>query len=74
MIRTFSGKYLRERRLAAGLRPEQLAIAVDRSVYSILRYERGTADPSSATLGALADCLKCSIDDFYAREGVADAA
>jgi DNA-binding XRE family transcriptional regulator len=74
MFRTFSGAHLRAARLNAGLKPEQLALRVDRSVWSIHVYERGAAAPSAAVLGALADSLGCRIDDLYAREAVANDA
>ncbi|MFI5931283.1 helix-turn-helix domain-containing protein [Actinoplanes sp. NPDC051494] len=74
VARTFSGPQLRARRVAAGLRPEQLALRIDRSVFSVHQYERGTAHPSVPVLGALADQLGCSIDDLFAREAVASGA
>lgn len=76
MARTFSGARLRQARLAAGFKPEQLAVRIDRSVYSVHQYERGIAFPSAPVLGALADVLRCRIDDLYATpvEAVRDAA
>lgn len=74
MARTFSGRRLRETRLAAGLKPEQLALRIDRSVYSIHQYERGVMVPSAEVLGRLADTLGVAIDDLYEHPAaVADA-
>lgn len=73
--RQFSGSLLRQARRAAGLKPEQLALRIDRSVYSIHQYERGVAAPSTPVLGRLADVLDVKIDDLYNQsEAVADAA
>lgn len=75
MARMFSGRRLREVRTAAGLKPERLALLIDRSVYSIHQYERGTALPSVPVLGALADALGVAVDDLYEHQAVsADAA
>ncbi|MGX6607479.1 helix-turn-helix domain-containing protein [Micromonosporaceae bacterium Da 78-11] len=65
MARIFSGRRLRERRLAAGLKAEQLALGINRSVWTVHQYERGSACPSAPILGAIADELSCSIDDLY---------
>jgi transcriptional regulator with XRE-family HTH domain len=61
----FSGMRLREARIAAGLRPEQLALHVGRSVYAIHEYERGRSVPSGNVIGALAVALDISIDDLF---------
>lgn len=71
MTRTFSGQRLREHRIAAGLKPEALAPRINRSVFTIHQYERGVALPSVPVLGALADVLNVSVDDFFVREAVA---
>jgi transcriptional regulator with XRE-family HTH domain len=69
-VRTFSGARLRQQRIAASLKPEQLALAIDRSVYAVHEYERGRANPSADVLGALADTLDCPVDAFYTDEAV----
>lgn len=75
VARKFSGQRLREHRLAAGLKPEQLALLIDRSVWTYFEYERGKTMPAVSTLGAIADQLGCSVDDLYVREAaVPDAA
>lgn len=73
MARMFSGLRLREARLAAGLKPEQLAVRIDRSVWAIHQYERGTAQPSTNALVGLSDVLGTPLDTFFA-EVSADAA
>lgn len=67
MARKFSGSRLRAQRVAAGLSPEQLALRIDRSVYSVHVYEQGRARPSVGVLGSLADCLDCPVDAFFAE-------
>lgn len=75
MARSFSGQLVRTRRLAAGYKPEQLALRIGRSVWSVLQYERGAVLPPAPVLGTLADQLSCTVDDFFTREsGAADAA
>lgn len=70
MARSFSGSHLRERRQAAGLKPEQLACRIGRSVFTVHQYERGIARPSAAILGALADQLNCAVDDLFSSGAV----
>jgi transcriptional regulator with XRE-family HTH domain len=74
MPRTYSSRRLRQARLAAGLKPERLALLIDRSVWSIHQYERGTVTPPAPVLGQLADQLGCSVDDFFVREAVTPGA
>jgi transcriptional regulator with XRE-family HTH domain len=66
MARIFSGPQLREHRLSAGLKPEHVAIAIDRSTYSVREYELGRVTPSTETLGKLADVFDCPVDAFFA--------
>lgn len=73
MARQFSGHRLREARKSAGISPEQLAVNVGRSFYSIREWEQGRVTPSVATLAALADIVGCSVDDLLTEEA-ADAA
>lgn len=75
MPRNFSGQRLRSARIAKDLKPEALALRVNRSVYSIHEYERGRALPSVPVLAALALVLDTSIDDLFATdEALAQAA
>jgi len=74
MARKFSGRQLRDARLAAGLKIEHLALRIDRSVFTISQYERGHVQPPAGILGAIADALGCTVDDLYAREAVASVA
>jgi transcriptional regulator with XRE-family HTH domain len=70
VARIFSSQRLRELRLAAGFKPEQLAMRVDRSVWAVHQYERGLTQPSASVLGRLADVLGCNVDDLFVRQAV----
>jgi transcriptional regulator with XRE-family HTH domain len=73
MARKFSGQLLRAHRLAAGLKPEHVAIAVDRSTFSVREYELGRVTPPVDMLGTLADFFGCPVDDFFATPTDASA-
>jgi len=64
MTRQFSGRRLREARVAAGVTTEHLAIFTRRSAYSIHEYERGRVCPPLHVAALLAAALGCTIDDF----------
>jgi transcriptional regulator with XRE-family HTH domain len=64
-VHQFSGQKLREARKAAGVRPELLAVRVDRCLGSIRLYERGEADPPASIVAALADALEIAPGDLY---------
>jgi ribosome-binding protein aMBF1 (putative translation factor) len=66
MARYFAPQRLRDARIAAGLSPERLALAVERSVFVVHDYERGRALPSVTVLGRLAHVLAVPIDDLFA--------
>lgn len=68
MARRFSGRLLQQQRKGAGLKPEQLALRVNRSVFAVHQWERGTASPRASVLAALADTLNCSVEDFFAQD------
>lgn len=68
MAKVFSGPSLRRARIAEGLRPEQLALSIERSVYSIHGYELGRICPPVDVLANIADILHCDINDFLAEE------
>lgn len=74
MARQFSGQRLRAARQAAGLKPEQLALLIDRSVYSIHQYERDVQVPSVSVLAAIAATLDVSMDSLLTAREVADVA
>lgn len=74
MARQFSGRRLREARKSAGISPEQLAISVGRSAYSIHEYELGRATPIVAVLAAIADALGRPVDDLFAEAEPSEAA
>lgn len=65
-MRRFSGQQVRNRRQAAGLRPEHLAVAVGKSAAAIHAYEVGTIDPPSSVVAGLAAALGCAPGDLFA--------
>lgn len=67
MFFKFSGDELRQRRRAAGLSVERLAIAVGRSYASIALYERNEVCPPTPVVAALAHVLECHPGDLYAE-------
>jgi len=69
--RKFSGARCRQKRHDAGLRAEILALEIGRSYYSVVEYELGRVTPSLTTAAAIADTLRCTVDDLL--EEVADA-
>ena len=69
----FSGRALRTARQDCGLRAEQLALAVQRSVYSIHSYETARAVPSVPVLARLAGALGCPLEALF-EDGAADDA
>lgn len=64
MRREFSGRRLREARIAAGISPEQLAVELRRSAHSVQEYERGRVIPPVNVLVTAASLLGCSLDDL----------
>jgi transcriptional regulator with XRE-family HTH domain len=70
MARRFSGQQLRERRLAAGVEVERLALEIHRSAFTIQAYESGRVHPTADLIGAIADALGCDPGDFFDAEEV----
>jgi transcriptional regulator with XRE-family HTH domain len=70
---TFSGTALRRIRKDAGQKAEQLALAVDVSVYSIHQYERGTNYPTVPGVCRLADALGVPVGSLFEAEETVDA-
>lgn len=62
--RCFSGSRLRTARTAAGLRPEEVAQRIRRSVYSIHEYERGRVRPPVEVIDRLAGALSVSMESL----------
>ena len=54
-------------RRAANLRPEQLAVAIDRSAFQVQSYEAGRATPPVNVLARIADTLDRPVDAFLAE-------
>ncbi|MEU8519075.1 helix-turn-helix transcriptional regulator [Streptomyces sp. NPDC048577] len=68
MARHFSGLRLRASRQAAGISIEHLAVAIGRSAYSILEYQRGRVTPPVDVLFAIADALGCDVTELLDEE------
>jgi transcriptional regulator with XRE-family HTH domain len=68
MARCFSGQRLREKRIAAGFKREQLALLIGRGVYSVLDYEQGRTQPPVNVAAALAAACGCAVDDLLVDE------
>ncbi len=68
MARCFDGQRLRDARIAANLRPEQLALLAGRSVFTIHAYERGTIHPPINVLAQVAEQLGRTLDDFLTED------
>lgn len=62
---TFSGNALRRIRVAAGIRPERLAVDVGRSTDTLRGYEHGRIDPPASVVGALAGALNVEPGDLF---------
>ena len=62
---TLKGSRIRKRRLALGMRQEDLAKALKMSVSTINRFERNKGEPKASTLHAIARVLKCRMEDFF---------
>lgn len=62
---TFSGRRLHARRVAVGMRRENLAAAMDCTYGIVARWEQGNAAPSAAYLMRLCTVLDCAIEDLF---------
>jgi transcriptional regulator with XRE-family HTH domain len=62
-LSTFSPWKLRRAR--RDRRPEQVAVAINRSVESLRLYERGSVIPSIPVLTRLAECYGVDVFDFF---------
>lgn len=58
--------HLKNRRQQSGLSQKQIAEFLQISSQSISKWEKGEAKPSIDYLPALAECLNCEINDFFA--------
>lgn len=68
------GRRVRERRTQLGMKLEQLAIAVDRAPSQISAIENGKREPSLPMLRALAQALRCSVDELLMDEAPSERA
>ncbi len=70
MARSFSGRRLRETRIAAGVSIERLALDLGRSAYSLYGYENGKVSPPVNVLAHAASLLGCKVDDLLDEEAL----
>lgn len=68
MLTRFPGHHLRQARIVAHLKPEQLALAIGKSVYTIHEYERGRVSPPADVLAELSRVLGVSVDHLLGLE------
>jgi transcriptional regulator with XRE-family HTH domain len=66
-VSIYSPTLLRERRRAAGISQEQLAVAIGRSYSSIRNYEARLVAPPTEVLAALAEVIGCTPENFFAE-------
>jgi transcriptional regulator with XRE-family HTH domain len=64
----FSGRKLRDVRVARGRSREQLAVEIGRTANAIVRYETGHGQPSIETLAALGAALGVDPRDLIVSE------
>ena len=67
--RRFSHDGLRRRRIAAGLKSEQVALAIGRTKDQVRHLEAGRSVPSIPVLLALAKIFCCPLDDLFDTPG-----
>jgi transcriptional regulator with XRE-family HTH domain len=65
MSRRFSGATLKRLRTDARMSRSTLGMAIGRSEYSILEWERGLHSPRRSVLPLLASVLRCRVDDLF---------
>jgi transcriptional regulator with XRE-family HTH domain len=66
VVRSFSGQRLRDLRTAANIRREALAVAVDRSFSSVVKWERDENTPTANDIGRIAHALGVGVEELYA--------
>lgn len=62
------GENLRAARRAQGLKSEQVALAIGKSVYSVHSYENGRVSPPAHVLVSLSRLLGVSVDSLLGLE------
>ena len=70
----FSGARMRDARQAADMRAEELAIEIDRSMYSVAQYEQGRITPPINVAARIAGVLGVALDDLLDEEVTGDVA
>ena len=74
MKRQINGKTIRTLRKQARLRQEDLAVACERTKYTIGRIERGQLQPSRELQARLAEFFKIPTEQLFGDSGAAEAA
>lgn len=64
----YDGAALRLQREEAGMRREEVAVALHMSVASIEGYERGSVKPPAGVIAHLANAIGCSPGAFFTRK------
>jgi transcriptional regulator with XRE-family HTH domain len=64
---TFNGARLRELRLGAGLRREDLAVTLRCSARSVANWETGLSRPRVDDAGLIAHALSVGVEELYAE-------
>jgi transcriptional regulator with XRE-family HTH domain len=62
---TFSGHRLNARRVAVGMRRENLAAALGCTYGIVARWEQGNTAPSAVYLMRLCAVLSCAVEDLF---------
>jgi transcriptional regulator with XRE-family HTH domain len=65
VARSFSGERLRSLREAANIRREALAVAVDRSFSSVVKWERDENIPTASDIGRIAHALGVGVEELF---------
>jgi transcriptional regulator with XRE-family HTH domain len=73
-VKNFDGREVARRREAAGLRRTELAVIMQRTEQSVIKWELGSVTPRPEQIGALASALNCEPGDLYVDDGQPDPA
>jgi transcriptional regulator with XRE-family HTH domain len=67
MAHQFSGQQLRTLREAAGIKREVLAVALDRSFSTVVKWERAEMSPTARDIGMMAETLGVGVEELFAE-------
>ncbi len=62
---SFSGRRMREARIASGHKAEEIALEVGKSVFTVQGYELGRVMPPADVIGDIASAIGVSVAAFY---------